>query len=96
VLMCKCFHSVNWHSLTTLTGFPVIFLSCKANVRVFLAKMGARSANFLISELVVLCIVCVYICVLYYCHRMATQLQLIDIYHIISYHILLVWECLFF
>jgi len=28
------------------------------------------------------------ICVLYYCHRLATQLQLTNIYHIISYHII--------
>ena len=33
---------------------------------------------------VVLCIVCVCICVLYYCHRMATQLQL-NIYHTITW-----------
>jgi len=33
---------------------------------------------------VVLCIVCVCICVLYYCHRVATQLQLTNI----SYHII--------
>ena len=35
---------------------------------------------------VVLCIVCVCICVLYYCHRLATQLQLTNM----SYHI---WYC---
>ena len=33
-------------------------------------------------------------CVLYYCHRLATQLQLTDIsYHIISYHVLFVCKC---
>ena len=46
---------------------------------------------------VVLCVVCfvsfsvlfVCICVLYYCHRVAAQLQLTNIsYHIISYHII--------
>jgi len=45
---------------------------------------------------VVVCIVCfvsfsvlfVCICVLYYCHRVATQLQLNISYHIISYHII--------
>jgi hypothetical protein len=35
---------------------------------------------------VVLCIVCVCICVLNYCHRMATQLQLNISYHIIHTH----------
>jgi hypothetical protein len=34
----------------------------------------------------VLCIVCVCICILYYCHRVSTQLQLTNVYHIISYH----------
>jgi len=37
---------------------------------------------------VVLCIVCEYICVLNYCHRVATQLQLNISYHNISYHII--------
>jgi hypothetical protein len=44
---------------------------------------------------VVLCIVCEYICVLNYCHRVATQLHLNILYisyhiihHIISYHII--------
>ena len=36
-----CFHRANRHSPTTLTeDFPCFFLSCKANARVFLAKMG--------------------------------------------------------
>jgi hypothetical protein len=61
--------------IATLTeGFPCFFLSCKANF------------------CVVLCIVCfvsfsvlfVCVCVLYYCHRVATQLQLTNISHIIS------------
>ena len=42
VLFCIfCFHHVNWHSLAILTDvFPCFFLSCKANARVQLAKMG--------------------------------------------------------
>ena len=36
-----CFHRANWHSPATLTEvFPCFFLSCKANARVKLAKMG--------------------------------------------------------
>jgi hypothetical protein len=36
-----CFHSANCHSPATLTEvFPCFFLSCKANARVYLAKMG--------------------------------------------------------
>jgi len=53
--------------LTLTEGFPFFFLSCKANVRVKLAKTGARPALFHISYYlcfsvvicVVLCIVCV-------------------------------------
>ena len=36
-----CFHRTNWHSSTILTGgFPCFFFTCKANARVYLAKMG--------------------------------------------------------
>jgi hypothetical protein len=36
VLVCIfCFHRANWHYSATLTeGFPLFFLSCKANARV--------------------------------------------------------------
>jgi hypothetical protein len=42
VLFCIFyFHRANWHSSATLTEFsPCFFLSCKANVRVLLAKTG--------------------------------------------------------
>jgi len=41
-LFCRfCFHRANWHSPATVTEvFPCFFLSFKANVRVYLAKMG--------------------------------------------------------
>jgi hypothetical protein len=71
--------------------FPCFFLVCKANAGVKLVKTGhgPHSSNCC----VVLCIVCfvsfyvffVCKCVLYYCHRVTTQLQLI--YHNISYHL---------
>jgi len=36
-----CINRANWHSPATLTEvFPYFFLSCKANARVYLAKMG--------------------------------------------------------
>jgi len=42
VLFCIfCFHRANWHSLATLTEvLPCFFLSCMANARVQLVKMG--------------------------------------------------------
>jgi hypothetical protein len=75
--------------MTTLTeGFPCFFFFFKANARVKPAKRGHGLPNFC----VVLCIVCfvsfpvlfVCICVLNYCHWVATQLQL-NISYIISY-----------
>jgi len=56
--------------MATLTEvFPCFFLSCKVNARVKPAKTGHGPLSVLF--------VCV--CVLYYCHRVATQLQLTNI-----------------
>jgi hypothetical protein len=84
---------VSWHSSTTLTEvFPCFFPSCKADGRIKPRRDGTRHALFQ-TFCVVLCIVCfvsfrvlfVRKCVLNYCHRVATQLQLTNIsYHIIS------------
>ena len=81
--------------LTLTEVFPCFFLSCKANARVKLAKTGHGPHS---STLVVICVVPLlfvlfYVsfvckCVLYYCHRVTTQVQLTNIsYHIISYQI---------
>jgi len=82
----------NWkHVFLTLTEVsPCFFLSCKANARVKLAKTGHGPHS---SKLVVICVVLLlfvlfYVlfmckCVLYYRHRVTTQLQLTNI----SYHI---------
>ena len=90
-----CFHRANRHSPATLTEvFPCFFLSCKANARVKLAKTGHGPHS---SELVVIVLLYVlfllivfYVlfvckCVLYYCHRVSTQLRLNISYHTINY-----------
>jgi hypothetical protein len=53
-----CFRHANWHSSATLTeDFPCFFLSCKANARVYLAKMGHGLHSSKLVNCVVLCIV---------------------------------------
>ena len=88
-------HRASCHSSATLTEiFPCFFLSCKANARVNPAKMGhgPHSSSFCVV-LSIFCFVsfCVFFvceCVLYYSHRLATQLQLT----IISYNIIVTSE----
>ena len=96
-----CFHRANWQSSATLTEvFPCFFLRCKANAGVKLAKMGHGPYSSILEICVVLLFfvlfyvffvfVLFYVlfvckCVLYYCHRVLTQLQLTNIsYHVIS------------
>ena len=84
-------HCAGWHSSATLTEvLPCFFLNCKANGKVKPAKMGhgphSSQMFVLFYVLLVLCssvCVCVCKCVLYYCHRVATQLQLTNIIIII-------------
>ena len=89
---------VHWHSSYALTEvFPCLFLSCKANARVKLEKTGhGPHSSKLVVVFVLFYVQFVCKCVLYYCHRVATQLQLTNIshhiiypiiYHIVSYHI---------
>jgi len=59
-------HRASWHSSITLTDvFPCFFLSCKANARVKLAKMGhgPHSSKIFVLFYVVfdLCRVCLYV-----------------------------------
>ena len=76
-------HRASWHSSATLTeGFPCFFLSCKANARVKPAKMGHGPHS---SIFVSFCELFVCKCGLYYCHRVATQLQLTNLPYIIYY-----------
>jgi hypothetical protein len=92
--MFMYFHCVNWHSSATLTkDFPWFFLCCKANARVKPSKMGhsPHSSKLFVLFCVLICFVsfCVLFmckCVLYYCHRVATQMQLTNI----SYHT--IWQ----
>jgi len=81
---------IKTHSSATLhEGFPCFFLSCKANAGVKLTKMGhGLHSSKLVVICVVLCFVCICVvlcvlfvckCVLYYCHRVLTQLQLTDV-----------------
>jgi hypothetical protein len=79
-------HRASWHSSATLTEiFPCFFLSCKANARVKPTKTGHGPHSFQVFVLFYVLFVCVVLCivfckcVLYYCHRVATQLQLTNI-----------------
>ena len=68
----------------TLTGvFPCFSLSCKANARVKFAKTrhGPHSSKLVVICVVLLLFLLFYVlfvckCVLYYCHRVTTKLQL--------------------
>ena len=69
--------------------FPQVWGKCQGKTR----KEGARPALFVFFYvLFVLCCsvycLCVCKCVFYCCHRVATQLQLTNIWHIVSYHII--------
>jgi hypothetical protein len=80
---------VYWTTATGISGyfsttlsevFPCFFLSCKANARVLLAKKGhGPHFQFFLLLCVFRSLYFVYYlckCVLYYCHRVSTQLQL--------------------
>jgi len=72
----------DWGFPTLTEVFPCFFLSCKANARVNLVKTGhgPHSPKLLCCSMHCLfCVLFVCKCVLYYCHRVTTQLQLINI-----------------
>ena len=82
-----CIFFAYWHSPATLAEvFPCLFLSCKIKARVKLAKTGhgQHPSNLIVICIVLLLFVLFYVlfvckCVLYYCHRLKTQLQLTNI-----------------
>ena len=69
--------------LTLTEVFPCFFLSCKANARVKLAKTGHGPHSTTLVVFVLfdcyLCCSMYCLCVNVYCHRVSTQLQLINI-----------------
>ena len=78
---CLCILIVIYVFLDVATmneGFPCFFLSCKANARVQLAKTGHGPQSSKIVVLFYVLFLCK--CVLYYCHRATTQLQLKNIF----------------
>ena len=97
LLLCLYFLIVMHVLFSTLTEvFPCFFLSCKANARVYLAKTGhGPHSSLIVLFYVIIVLFCVLFCVhcvvrvlfvckcvLYYCHRVSTQLQLNISYHI--------------
>jgi magnesium-transporting ATPase (P-type) len=78
------FHHVSRHSSATMTEvFPCFVLSCKANARVKPAKTGHGPHSskifvlfYVLFFFVSFCVLLVCTYVLYYCHRVATKLQL--------------------
>ena len=88
-LFCTFFAS--WHSPATLTEvFPCFLLSCKSNVRVYLAKTGHGPHSFLLVKCVVLYIVFVLMCTLLLplgANPIAVKYIIIS-YDISPYHIL--------
>jgi magnesium-transporting ATPase (P-type) len=90
VLLVICILYLTEVFLTLTEVFPCFFLSCKANARLKLAKKeyGPHSSKLVVICVVLLLFVLFYVfvckCVLYYCHRVTTQIAVNKyVYHII-------------
>jgi hypothetical protein len=88
ILYSEVFLNLTEVFLTLTEVFPYFFLSCKANARVKLAKMGNGPHS---STLVVICVVRLllccsmyFLCANVYCYRLTIQLQLINISNTIN------------
>jgi len=76
VLFCIfCFHRANWHSSATLTR---AFSSVVRQMPEYTLQRGG-AARTLPKLIVSFCVLFACKCVLYYCHRVATQFQLTNI-----------------
>ena len=89
ILYSEVFLNLTEVFLTLTEVFPWLLLSCKANARVKLAKTGhGPHSSTLVATVLFGCYLCcsMYcLCVNVYCHRVTTQLQLINISYHISY-----------
>jgi len=90
-----CFHHANWHALVTLTEVsPYFFLSCKQMPGYNLQRRGTactlpnlfdhsgfESQKVFQPKLLIVLFYVLFVCkcVLYYCHRLWTWLQLTNI-----------------
>ena len=81
VLFCIfCFHRANWHSSATLTEVFPWFSSVVRQMQVYVYTSQRRGTARTLPKLIVLfCVLFVCQCVLYYCHRVKTQLQITNI-----------------
>jgi hypothetical protein len=79
VLFCIfCFHRVNWHSSATLTEIFPCFSSVVRQMPGHNSQRRGTAPTF--PKLIVLfCVLFAWKCVLYYCHRVLTQLQITNI-----------------
>jgi hypothetical protein len=79
----EVFRNLTEVSFTLTEVFPCFFLGCKANARLKLAKTGhgPHSTTLVVFVLFGCYLYCsiYYLCVNVYCHRVTTQLQLINI-----------------